>query len=195
MVLIGDAAHTAHFSVGSGTRLAMLDGIALTSALSDHDDVREALEAYEAERRPPVESLQRAAQASLQWFEDTERYVDLEPVQFGFSLLTRSLRISHTNLRERDPVYVDKVDAWVARTAAEQSGVSLRAHQEGLPARNLRSPRRCSPRFGYGNWCSPTVWACRRCASTAVTTAWWMIGTWSTSGRGRWAGPDLLSRR
>lgn len=73
VVLLGDAAHTAHFSVGSGTRIAMLDGIALCDALETHDDIGAALQAYEDERRPPLESLQRAAQASLQWFEDTER--------------------------------------------------------------------------------------------------------------------------
>ena len=117
VVLIGDAAHTAHFSVGSGTRLAMLDGIALADAMRGASGdgagpLADALAAYEAERRRPVESLQRAAQASLQWFEDTERYFRLEPEQFAFSLLTRSLRISHENLRERDPGFVDEVDRW-----------------------------------------------------------------------------------
>lgn len=125
VVLIGDAAHTAHFSVGSGTRLAMLDGIALVEALQRDPDVPSALARYEEERRPGVESLQRAAQASLQWFEDTERYLRLEPIQFGFSLLTRSLRISHENLKERDPDFVAEVDAWVAARAEAQSGVTI----------------------------------------------------------------------
>ena len=132
VVLIGDAAHTAHFSVGSGTRLAMLDAIALTRALDGGPagpDLAARLAAYEEERRRPVESLQRAAQASLQWFEDTERYFRLEPVQFAFSLLTRSLRISHENLRERDPAFVDRVDRWVARRAEEQSGVDIAASE------------------------------------------------------------------
>ncbi len=132
VVLLGDAAHTAHFSVGSGTRLAMLDGIALTEALAREPDVGKALSIYEEERRPPVESLQRAAQASLQWFEDTERYWNLEPTQFGFSLLTRSLRISHANLRERDPAFVDRVDRWVADQAAKQSGVSVSEIESSL---------------------------------------------------------------
>ena len=135
VVLIGDAAHTAHFSVGSGTRLAMLDGIALAEAMRDQDGsgpLADALAAYEAERRRPVESLQRAAQASLQWFEDTERYFRLEPEQFAFSLLTRSLRISHENLRERDPGFVDEVDRWVARKAEIQSGVSIEEHEASL---------------------------------------------------------------
>ena len=158
VVLIGDAAHTAHFSVGSGTRLAMLDGIALADALrgvrgggagagpADTESagavepngglrrgrLADALAAYEAERRRPVESLQRAAQASLQWFEDTERYFRLEPEQFAFSLLTRSLRISHENLRERDPGFVEEVDRWVARKAEIQAGVTIAEHEERL---------------------------------------------------------------
>ena len=122
VVLLGDAAHTAHFSVGSGTKLAMEDAIALAGALQRYRAVPEALAAYEAERRPAVESLQRAAQVSLQWFEDTERYMDLEPIQFAFNLLTRSLRITHDNLRVRDPAFVAKVDRWFAQGAEQQSG-------------------------------------------------------------------------
>ncbi len=122
MVLIGDAAHTAHFSVGSGTKLAMEDSIALAKAIEDHDELPAALAAYEADRRPVVESLQRAAQVSLQWFEDTERYMDLEPTQFAFNLLTRSLRISHENLKVRDPAFIARVDCWFAKQASAQSG-------------------------------------------------------------------------
>ena len=147
VVLLGDAAHTAHFSVGSGTRMAMEDAVALRDALvgggadasrvgagfsgavTPADQVgagfsrpiTAALQAYEAARRPQVESLQRAAQASLQWFEDTERYMDLDPVQFTFSLLTRSLRITHEDLRERDPAFLARVDASVAQQAAAQT--------------------------------------------------------------------------
>jgi len=122
VVLMGDAAHTAHFSVGSGTRIAMLDGIALTEAMAREPDVASALAAYEGERRAPVESLQRAAQASLQWFEDTERYMRLEPVQFAFTLLTRSLRITHENLRVRDAGFIRDVDTWFAAESERQSG-------------------------------------------------------------------------
>lgn len=129
VVLIGDAAHTAHFSVGSGTRMGMLDAIALRDALtgrpSAQRDVTAALEAYESERRPAVESLQRAAQASLEWFEATERYMDLDPVQFAFTLLTRSLRITHEDLRIRDPEFLAEVDAWVAEEAEEQAEVPV----------------------------------------------------------------------
>jgi len=125
VVLIGDAAHTAHFSVGSGTKLAMEDAIALAGALKAARTVPEALAAYEAERRPAVESLQRAAQASLEWFESAERYHDLEPLQFTFALLTRSLRITHENLRLRDPALVGQVDHWFAREAGRQSCVPM----------------------------------------------------------------------
>ena len=126
VVLVGDAVHTAHFSIGSGTKLAMEDVIELAEALADHDQVGQALAAYEDRRRPTVESTQRAAQTSLRWFETTERYYrKLEPIQFGFSLLTRSLRISHENLRLRDPDYVAGIDRWVADEAANQSGVNL----------------------------------------------------------------------
>ncbi len=126
VVLVGDAAHTAHFSIGSGTRLAMEDAIALAGALGRHRDVASALAAYEEERRPQVESIQRAAQVSLEWFEQTERYHGrLEPLQFAFSLLTRSLRVTHENLRVRDAKFVDSVDRWFAARAADQSGVGV----------------------------------------------------------------------
>jgi anthraniloyl-CoA monooxygenase len=126
VVLLGDAAHTAHFSVGSGTRMAMEDAVALRDALAvgpstaGPSDLQEALRAYEAARRPQVESLQRAALASLQWFEDTERYMSLDPVQFTFSLLTRSLRITHEDLRKRDPEFLERVDRLVAEQAERQ---------------------------------------------------------------------------
>jgi anthraniloyl-CoA monooxygenase len=122
VVLLGDAAHTAHFSVGSGTKLAMEDAIALAAALKTKDSIPTALESYEVGRRPQVESLQRAAQASLEWFESAERYHDTEPLQFAFNLLTRSLRITHENLRLRDPGLVKQVDCWFAEQAARQSG-------------------------------------------------------------------------
>ena len=133
VVLVGDAAHTAHFSVGSGTKLAIEDAIALAGALQREHGVPAALAAYEAERRPAVESLQRAAQVSLQWFEDTERYMDLEPLQFAFNLLTRSLRITHDNLKVRDPKFVASVDRWFAAGAEMQSHVPLTTHHAPPP--------------------------------------------------------------
>jgi anthraniloyl-CoA monooxygenase len=125
VVLGGDAAHTAHFSVGSGTKLAMEDAVALADALRNEPSIPDALAAYEAARRPPVESLQRAAQASLQWFEDTERYMDLEPLQFAFTLITRSLRVTHENLKLRDPAFTARVDSWFSEQAEEQSGAPV----------------------------------------------------------------------
>jgi anthraniloyl-CoA monooxygenase len=122
VVLLGDAAHTAHFSVGSGTKLAMEDAIALATALKVERSIPDALASYEAGRRPQVESLQRAAQASLEWFESVERYHDTEPLQFAFNLLTRSLRITHENLKLRDPTLVMQVDRWFAEQAGRQSG-------------------------------------------------------------------------
>jgi len=134
IVLMGDAAHTAHFSIGSGTKLAMEDAIALAQTLQRHRDVDAALDAYEVERRPAVESVQRAAQVSLQWFEETERYFGkLEPIQFAFSMLTRSLRITHANLKLRDPKFVAAVDAWFAEKAANQSGVNVPAEPPPPP--------------------------------------------------------------
>ena len=121
VVLMGDAVHTAHFSIGSGTRIGMLDSIALRDALGAESSVEAALSAYQEARQPAVESLQRAAQASLEWFEATERYLDLDPVQFAFTLLTRSLRITHEDLRLRDPDFLVSVDALVADQAETQS--------------------------------------------------------------------------
>ena len=117
LVLLGDAAHTAHFSVGSGTKLAMEDAIELSRVLQGATDVAAALAMYEEQRRPGVASVQRAAQASLEWFEATERYDDLQPLQFAYSLLTRSLRITHENLRTRDPAFVERVERWYADKA------------------------------------------------------------------------------
>jgi anthraniloyl-CoA monooxygenase len=110
LVLLGDSAHTAHFSIGSGTKLAMEDATALAWALKDADDVGEALRSYEEDRRPIVESTQRAAQASLEWFEGISRYVGQSPPQFAFNLLTRSRRITYENLTMRDPEFMRRVD-------------------------------------------------------------------------------------
>ncbi|NNM33621.1 MAG: bifunctional salicylyl-CoA 5-hydroxylase/oxidoreductase, partial [Gemmatimonadetes bacterium] len=125
VVLLGDAVHTAHFSVGSGTRLAMMDAIALRDALTGEGGIGAALDVYERSRRPQVESLQRAAQASLEWFEATERYMDLDPTQFAFALLTRSLRITHEELRVRDPGFLERVDGWVGAEAENQAGLRV----------------------------------------------------------------------
>jgi anthraniloyl-CoA monooxygenase len=115
IVLLGDAAHTAHFSIGSGTKLAMEDALALAACLHEHDGVPAALAAYEAERRPVVASTQRAAQASLEWFENIGQYTDQDPAQFAFNIITRSRRVTYDNLRLRDPEFVAGLDTWFAR--------------------------------------------------------------------------------
>ncbi|MEO6574032.1 MAG: FAD-dependent monooxygenase, partial [Polyangiaceae bacterium] len=110
IVLVGDAAHTAHFSIGSGTKLAMEDAIALAAACKRHKNSPEAaIEAYELERRPVVERIQKAAQDSLTWFENSKRYARLDPIPFAFSLAARSKKIGYANLKLRDPAFVDEV--------------------------------------------------------------------------------------
>ncbi|WP_405939333.1 bifunctional salicylyl-CoA 5-hydroxylase/oxidoreductase [Streptomyces sp. NBC_00726] len=109
-VLIGDAAHTAHFSIGSGTKLAVEDALALAACVEEQPSLPAALAAYESERRPVVESTQRAAAASLRWFEELGRHVDQPPRQFAFNLLTRSRRVTHDNLRLRDPAFTAGVE-------------------------------------------------------------------------------------
>jgi anthraniloyl-CoA monooxygenase len=114
VILLGDAAHTAHFSIGSGTKLAMEDALALAACLHEQPTVDDALAAYEAERRPVVASVQRAAQASLEWFENLGQYVHQEPEQFAFNIITRSRRVTYGNLQLRDPEFVARMDAWFA---------------------------------------------------------------------------------
>jgi anthraniloyl-CoA monooxygenase len=115
IVLLGDAAHTAHFSIGSGTKLAMEDAISLARSMERRrDDLEAALTDYELERRPVVERFQEAADESRRYFETTSRYRHLEPMQFAFHLLTRSGRIDYDVLRLRDTRYVEEVDRWFA---------------------------------------------------------------------------------
>jgi len=114
VILMGDAAHTAHFSVGSGTKLALEDGIALARVLQSGAPLREALATYEAERSVEVLKIQNAARNSTEWFENVRRYTALEAPQFAYSLLTRSQRISHENLRLRDPEFVAGMERWFA---------------------------------------------------------------------------------
>ncbi|AXE23485.1 bifunctional salicylyl-CoA 5-hydroxylase/oxidoreductase [Streptomyces globosus] len=109
-VLLGDAAHTAHFSIGSGTKLAVEDALALAEAVAAEPDVPAALAAYEAARRPAVASTQRAAAASMRWFEELAGYVDQPDRQFAFNLLTRSRRVTHGNLRLRDERFTRAVE-------------------------------------------------------------------------------------
>jgi len=114
VILVGDAAHTAHFSVGSGTKLALEDAIALARALASPADLPAALASYEAERSVEVLKIQNAARNSTEWFENVHRYSAFEAEQFAYSLLTRSQRISHENLRLRDGGFVAGMESWYA---------------------------------------------------------------------------------
>jgi len=118
IVLIGDAAHTAHFSIGSGTKLAMEDAIALSRCLSETAELPKALETYQNERMTEALRLQNAARNSMEWFEHVKRYVHLPPEQFAYSLLTRSQRVSHENLRLRDSTYISGVERWFSSHAS-----------------------------------------------------------------------------
>ncbi|RNF36002.1 bifunctional salicylyl-CoA 5-hydroxylase/oxidoreductase [Paracoccus methylarcula] len=122
VVLMGDAAATGHFSIGSGTRLAFDSAIALADYLHSEPTLQAAFERYQEERRLEVLRLQSAARNSLEWFEDVERYFDLHPIQFTYSLLTRSQRISHENLRLRDPEWVRRAEDWFQEQAGGQTG-------------------------------------------------------------------------
>jgi anthraniloyl-CoA monooxygenase len=114
IVLMGDAAHTAHFSIGSGTKLALEDAIDLAAALKSERDVFAALQAYQARRSVEVLKIQNAARNSTEWFENVQRYSGMEIGQFYYSLLTRSQRISHENLRLRDSVWLQGYEAWLS---------------------------------------------------------------------------------
>jgi anthraniloyl-CoA monooxygenase len=116
IVLIGDAAHTAHFAIGSGTKLAMEDAISLAKVLNSIEGtVPERLARYQAEREIEALKLQSAARNRMTWFEDVERYIHMEPEQLAFSLLTSSQRVGHANQKLRDPKYVESVDTWFAQ--------------------------------------------------------------------------------
>ena len=118
VVLMGDAAHTAHFSIGSGTKLALEDAIELARTIKSVDgSLEEALRHYEAVRSVEVLKIQNAARNSTEWFENVKRYEDLEPEQFAYSLLTRSQRISHENLRVRDKEWLEGYESWLAERA------------------------------------------------------------------------------
>jgi anthraniloyl-CoA monooxygenase len=124
VVLLGDSAHTAHFTIGSGTKLAMEDSVSLATAFLRHPaDLEAALTWYELDRQPVVERFQEAARESASYFESVSRYSGFEPIQFAFNLLTRSGRIGHLELEKRDPRFVASVDRWFARTAASTSNI------------------------------------------------------------------------
>ncbi len=106
VVLLGDALHTAHFSIGSGTKLALEDAIALAHCFAGGQAVPAALVEFERVRKPIIEAYQRAAYESLVWFEQARDYMHLAPLPFAYSLMTRSKKIDHENLRRRDPAFI-----------------------------------------------------------------------------------------
>ena len=127
IVLLGDAAATAHFSIGSGTKLALESAAALAKLIHEKPTLQEALATYEDDRRLEVLRLQSAARNSLEWFEQVERYLELDPVQLNYSMLTRSQRISHENLRERDPEWLGSAERWFMDQAGLPAEAPLRA--------------------------------------------------------------------
>ncbi|MTJ03117.1 MAG: bifunctional salicylyl-CoA 5-hydroxylase/oxidoreductase [Sediminimonas qiaohouensis] len=127
VVLMGDAAATGHFSIGSGTRLAFDSAIALADYLHSEPTMERAFERYQEERRLEVLRLQSAARNSLEWFEEVERYLDQHPIQFTYNLLTRSQRISHENLRLRDPEWVKTAERWFQTQAGVPEDAPVRA--------------------------------------------------------------------
>ncbi len=127
MVLLGDASATAHFSIGSGTKLALESAAALARHLAEESDITQAFTLYEDARRLEVLRLQSAARNSVEWFEDVERYLHLDPVQLNYSLLTRSQRISHENLRLRDPQWLESAEKWFQEQAGVKAGSLVRA--------------------------------------------------------------------
>ncbi len=140
IILLGDSAHTAHFSIGSGTKLALEDAIKLAEVLNRPGLTRAAaLEEYQAERTVEVLKLQNSARNSTEWFETLDRYLDFAPIQFAYSLLTRSQRVSHENLRLRDPVWLEGVERWFAAQAGAAG--SNRAVQPMFAPYRLRELR------------------------------------------------------
>ncbi len=135
VVLMGDAAHTAHFSIGSGTKLAFEDAIELAGCFAEHRalGLRGILDAYEKARAIGVLRIQSSARNSMEWFENVARYADLAPEQFAYSMLTRSQRLSHENLRLRDTGYVAGFERWIAARALAQTGAPPAAAQATTP--------------------------------------------------------------
>ncbi len=123
LVLLGDSAHTAHFSIGSGTKLAMEDSLSLAACIGEEPDLASALAAFNTERLPVIKSTQRSAQASMEWFEEIGQYTHQDPIQFAFNLMTRSRRITYDNLAERDPSFIKSVDTWLLENEVKSGRV------------------------------------------------------------------------
>ena len=142
LALLGDASASAHFSIGSGTKLALESAVALADYLHSEQGLTAAFDKYESARRTEVLRLQSAARNSLEWFEEVERYLDLDPVQFNYSLLTRSQRISHENLRLRDPEWLGGAEAWFQRRAGNTDNLRRAPMFAPFQLRDLRLKNR-----------------------------------------------------
>ena len=127
VVLLGDASATAHFSIGSGTKLALESAISLAENITQDQPLDVAFDSYQSARKLEVLRLQSAARNSVEWFEDVERYLDLDPMQLNYSLLTRSQRISHENLRERDADWLGAAEQWFQQQAGLGQNAPVRA--------------------------------------------------------------------
>ncbi|MDQ1128721.1 bifunctional salicylyl-CoA 5-hydroxylase/oxidoreductase [Microbacterium sp. SORGH_AS_0888] len=149
VVLVGDAAHTAHFSIGSGTKLAMEDALALAATIAEQPDVASALAAYESERRPVVLSTQRAAQASLEWFENIGQYTAQDALQFTFNLLTRSRRITFDGLALRDADFARRVQASFAERIGSDADTPALFQPHRIGALELKNRIVVSPMDQY----------------------------------------------
>ena len=135
VVLMGDAAHTAHFSIGSGTKLALEDAIELARSFGRHGEagIGRVLAVYQELRAVEVLKLQSAARNSMEWFENVDRYTAMQAEQFAYSMLTRSQRLSHENLRVRDAEYVGRFETWIAAGAFAQAGLAPPPAVESIP--------------------------------------------------------------
>ncbi len=133
VVMLGDAVHTAQFSIGSGTKIAMEGAAALSIALNEHADVPTALEAYETARKDEVGALQSSAMVSLQWYENALRYNDFDPQQYVFNFLARTKGMTYENLQRRDPAYVKGVDSWFAETVRDKGHTEVSANDPPPP--------------------------------------------------------------
>ena len=168
LALIGDAAHTAHFSIGSGTKLAMEDAIRSARHVRPRRDLAAALAAYQEERSIEVLKLQSAARNRMEWFENVARYTHLPPRQFAYSLLTGSQRIGHENLKLRDRAFVEDYERWLAdatgahASRARRCSCRLRCAALQLANRVIVSPMaQYMARDGHartsGIWCTTAV--------------------------------------
>ncbi|MBC3872744.1 bifunctional salicylyl-CoA 5-hydroxylase/oxidoreductase [Undibacterium flavidum] len=135
VVLMGDAAHTAHFSIGSGTKLALEDAIELADCFAQHGShgMQAVMDAYQEVRAIEVMKIQSAARNSMEWFENVNRYTAMQAPQFAYSMLTRSQRLSHENLRLRDAGYVRSFEVWIAEQAFAQAGLAMPLTTHAIP--------------------------------------------------------------